>query len=747
MRSSSNQASGADPLVRGRRPRRPFWSVLSLTMKAGQGAGCGPGGPPHSLLLLIMLAAMPWTSYGQAARAAKPAAPVASYKDLKFPPLRQIEIPNVERFTLPNGMKLYLLENHELPLVGGFALVRTGNLFDPKDKIGLATATGMVMRTGGTKNSTGDQLDEKLENIAASVESHIDESSGRVSFSALKENGDEVLSIFKDVLTSPEFRQDKLDLAKTQIRSGISRRNDDPHGIAEREFFSIIYGRDTPYGWREEYETVDRIKREDLIAFYKRYFFPANIMLAVQGDFSAPEMKAKLEKLFADWTYQQPPVPPFPEVTSKAGPGIYVAAKEDVTQTFFSLGHLGGVLKDKDYPALQVMGDILGGGFPSRLFQRVRTRLGYAYNISAAWGAQYDHPGAFEISGSTKSLSTAETFGAVKEEIERLRTSEVSDQELKTAKETVENSFVFNFDTRSKTLSRMLTYEYYGYPKDFIFQYLKAVAAVSKADILRVAKQNVHPQDMVFVAVGNPKDFGKPLDTLGKVTMLDLSIPEPKPEVSKVDSDTLAKGKELLQRVQQALGGGEKFAGVKDVRQVADVQIDPSMGGMKLKQTNHWLAPGLFRQEVEAPFGKLSSFTNGTSGWVKGPQGDGALVGPMLKQAQGEIFRSYFGLMSSDRNPNRTVNYAGPGELDISDKTGAAVRLTVDESTGLPLKSSYNGAQGKIEETWSDLRVVDGMKVPFKITVWQAGKKFADVTVQDLKVNTGATEAQLSKRQ
>ena len=121
-------------------------------------------------------------------------------------------------FTLPNGMKVYLLENHELPLVSGFALVRTGNLFDPKDKIGLAELTGIVMRTGGTKSKTGEQLDEQLENIAASVETSIGESSGRVGFNALKENTDQVLAIFQDVLTNPEFRQDKLDLAKSQIR-------------------------------------------------------------------------------------------------------------------------------------------------------------------------------------------------------------------------------------------------------------------------------------------------------------------------------------------------------------------------------------------------------------------------------------------------------------------------------------------------------------------------------------------------
>src|SRR5207247_3661201 len=119
---------------------------------------------------------------------------------------------------------------------------------------------------------------------------------------------------------------------------------------------------------------------------------------------------------------------------------------------------------------------------------------------------------------------------------------------------------------------------------------------------------------------------------------------------------------------------------------------------------NQWIAPGLFRQEAEAPFGKLSSFTNGTTGWIKGPQGEGALAGPMLKQAQGEIFRSYFGLMTSDRDRNRTVNYAGPGALDISDRSGNSVRLTVDEGTGLPGRTSYSGPQGPIEEYGSERR-------------------------------------------
>ena len=393
------------------------------------------------------------------------ATPPASYKDLKFPPLKEIQIPKIDETTLPNGMKVYLLENHELPLVRGTALVRTGNLFDPADKVGLATLTGELMRSGGTAAKTGDQIDEQMENIAASVESSIDESFGRVSFSTLKERTDEVMGIFRDVISGPAFREDKIELLKSQMRSGISRRNDNAEGISQREFTDLVYGPKTPYGWQIEYATLDNIKRDDIVAFYKRYYFPGNIILADSGRFFHRRDEGEgFRACSGAWNYQQPAVPAFPKVQSNPKPGIYLATKTDVTQTNFTMGQLGGTLRDKDYPALEVMGDILGGGFQSRLFLRIRTQLGYAYGVSAAWGAGFDHPGLFEIEGSTKSASTVDTLKEIDKEVQRIRTTEVTAEELESAKQTVVNGFVFNFDTPAKTLNRLLTYRYYGYP-------------------------------------------------------------------------------------------------------------------------------------------------------------------------------------------------------------------------------------------------------------------------------------------
>lgn len=683
--------------------------------------------------------------------AVRQAPPLPSYKSLKFAPLPELKIPEPVTLTLPNGMNVYLLEHHELPVISGFALIRTGNLFDPPDKRGLAGITGEVLRAGGTKTKTGDQIDVQLENIAASVESQIGESSGTVSFSALRDNTDEVLGVFKDLLTAPEFRQDKVDLAKTQARSAIARRNDEPSGIASREFTNILYGRNTPYGWEIQYSDIDNIQRADLIRFYQRYYFPSNITLAIYGDFSTDALKAKLTSLFADWNVKQPPVPKFPEVKKLPIPGVFLASKDDTTQTFFEVGHLGGVLSDKDYPALEVAADILGGGFSSRLFQRIRTKLGYAYSVSSGWGAGYDHPGLFQISGSTQSIHTVDTLKAIREELDRIRTAPVTDEELKTAKDTVLNGFVFLFDRPSKTLNRLVIYNYYGYPKDFVFRYQKGIEAVTKQDVLRVAQKYMRPEDLTIVAVGNPGEFKTPITELGlKVEPIDLKIPEPAKTAPKSDSVSLEKGKQLLQRMQKALGGADKLAAVKDVEYQATVTIQAGGGGMSVKQRNAFIMPSTLRQDIEAPFGKQSVYFDGKGGWIASAQGTQNLPPPVIKQVKGELFRELFSLALSDRDPDRSVNAGSDTSLVISDKQGESATLQLDPATGLPQTISYDSAgqagPTKVEETDSDWRDVNGLKVPFKIAILQDGKKFADAVIQDYKINSGLTPEQLSKK-
>ena len=673
------------------------------------------------------------------------AQPVPSYKDLKYPPVAQPKIPEPQTFTLSNGMRVFLLEDHELPLISGVAMVHTGNLFDPTDKKGLSQVMADVMRSGGTKSKTGDQIDEQLENVAGSVESGMDETSASVSFSALKESAGQVLDTFKDVLTNPEFRQDKIDLELSQLRSAIARRNDDAQAIPDRELLSIVYGRNTPYGWEIEYADLDHIKRDDLITFYQRYYFPKNIMLAVYGDFSSSEMKDRLEKLFADWKTEQPAVPAFPAVNAKAAPGIYLAEKTDVTQTFFALGELGGTLRDKDYAALQVAANILGQGFTSRLMSQIRTKLGYAYAIQAEWAANYNHPGTFRIEGSTKSASTTETIEAIKAEVEKMRTSEVTDRELAEAKDSVLNSFVFFFDSPAKTLNRVLRYDYFGYPKDFLFEYRKAIDAVTREDVLRVAKEHFRTDQLTIVAVGNPKEFGKPLTTLGKVTPIDLTIPEPKQETAKSDASSVAHGRELLQRAQQAMGGAEKLAAIHDISESLEFAMDASAGGIKMKQRNRYLLPTYFRQDLELPFGKISTYSDGKTGWQMTPQGQQPMPPQVVQQIRGVLFRNLAHALLADRDSSLKVNAVADDTVEISGD-GHVLKLQFDVSTGLPVKESYQEGPAAVEEALSEWRDAAGVKLPYKKTIVQGGKHFADITIQEYQVNSGIKPEELSQK-
>ena len=654
-------------------------------------------------------------------------------------------------------MKVFLLEDHELPLISGSALVRTGNLFDPSDKRGLADLTGSIMRSGGTKAKSGDALDEELESVAASVESSIGESNGSVSFNCLKENSDLAMGIFRDVLVQPEFRQDKVDLAKTQARSGIARRNDDAGGIASREFAATIYGRDTPWGWPIEYEHIDRIKREDMVRFHQRYFFPKNVILSMYGDFSAIAMKAKLESLFGSWAAKQEPVPPFPPMKADKHPGIWLAERDDVTQTFFEIGHLGGLLNEKDYPALQVAANILGSGFASRLVQTVRTKLGYAYVVSAGWGAGYASPGAFEISGSTKSSSTTDTIRVIRQEVEKMRQTLVTADELKVARESMLNSFVFSFDRPSKTLNRLVVYEYFGYPKDFLFQYQKAIESVTAADVLRVCKERFRPADFTIVGVGNPKQFGK--DTLEALKMpiqkLDLTIPEPQtsPVLEsdvKTESRPSGSGLALLKRAQDAMGGHARLAAVKDMESAAEVKFQMGATMAPAKQRARRIFPDVLRQEQELPFGNITVFSDGKSGWMVSPQGVTPLAPAVQQQVRQEMFRNLVGLMLSDGVAGRKANDVNANTVEIVEGSDR-VRVTFDPASGLPAKLSYltspmAGAPAEVVETYSGWKSVNEVMLPFEYVIDQAGKRFAEGKITSYRINSGLKVEDLGKK-
>lgn len=458
------------------------------------------------------------------------------YTDLKFGAPPEVRVPEYTRFQLKNGMVVYLMEDHELPLVSGTALVRTGERFEPGDKVGLGTLTGVVMRSGGTKVHSPDQLNQLLEQRAAFVETSINTTAGSAGFNSLTEDLPDVFNLFAEVIQQPAFAPEKLAVEKVQLQGGIARRNDDPNEIVDREFQKLLYGETSPYARTTEYATLENISREDLIRFYQQSFRPNNILLGIVGDFEPKQMRSMIESKFGNWN---PPAttkfPAKPAVQQAKQGGIFFVNQPQLNQSYIQMGHLGGQLNSPDYPALTVMEDVLSG-FGRRLFNEVRSRQGLAYSVFASWSAQFDYPGVFFANGQTRSDATVPFIKSVLNEIDRIRKEPIAQSELALAKDTVLNSFIFNFQDPAQTLSRLLRYEYYGYPKDFIFQYRKGVERTTIADVQKVAQKYLQPDKIVTMVVGNEKEIQPALSSLGQVTAVDITIPPPRQASTKSES-------------------------------------------------------------------------------------------------------------------------------------------------------------------------------------------------------------------
>lgn len=431
-----------------------------------------------------------------------------------------------KRVALPNGIVIFLQEDHELPTIDGSARIRGGARSEAAAKVGLTSLYSEVWRTGGTKTETGDQLDDYLEIRAAKVETGANEDSTTISLSCLKDDFNDVFKIFSELLRAPEFREEKLDLAKREAFDAISRRNDEISDIAHREAIKLAYGPNNPYARTSEYVTISAVTRQDLVNWHQTYVHPNNIIIGMVGDFDSAQMEATLRKAFGDW--QKGPPAKIPEIHFEPPkPGYYLVKKEDVNQSNVRLIGLGTTRNNPDYYPIEVFNEVFTGGFASRLVQSLRTAQGLAYSVGGGIGTRFDHPGIEQFALGTKSSTTVESIQGLYEQINELSAKPITDAEIGRAKDSILNAFVFNFDTPDKVLRERMAYEFYGYPPDFLERYRAGIEKVTTADVARIIPKYVHKDQLAVLVVGNPADFDKPLSSLGSVKEIDISIPPP----------------------------------------------------------------------------------------------------------------------------------------------------------------------------------------------------------------------------
>ena len=695
----------------------------------------------------------PWLALLAMALLALPAAAqVDDHNKIKYPKLPDFKIPAPEVFTLDNGMTVYLMEDPELPLINVRARARTGSNYEPAEKAGLASILGQVQREGGIQRPdgsamTGDEIDDFLAARAAFIETGIGGESGSASMNCLKDDFDTVFALFHDILRYPAVAEDKIELAKVQENTGIARRNDNIAGIAGREFSRLIYGPDSALSRMTEYATVAAVTRNDLIAWHGKYYHPNNIQLGVVGDFDSAAMKQKISSVFGGW----PKGPAFNEGEVEfalSKPGVYFIEKEDVTQAYVRWGHLGIETKNPDYFAVQVMNEALGGSFASRLFSNVRSEKGLAYNVFGRVGSSFMRPGVFLVGLSTKSETMAASVDALREEVEGIINNPPDAKEMTKAKESILNSFVFNYASMDQILGQQMLYAYYGMPADFLETYREKIEAVTREDVARVAKKYIHPDQMVLLIVGKAEDFDRPASTFGEVTELDLTIPPPpdtRPEVVKSASNIKA-GAKLFAKASKTLAGAAA-APLNAARISYTTAL--SMGGqqMSVGQDVSFILPNKMRTILKTPMGEQVIVLNEDKGYQGFGGQNQPLPGDSVEEGLKQLGRELLVLAGNAGHPEVEAVAAGTENVNGTECQVVAVtfmgmesRLYVD-ADGKVVKQAYQGKHplqgtpGLIEIIFSDYSDVDGRLVAHKRVMSFEGQEVATSTLDSIQIN------------
>jgi zinc protease len=415
-----------------------------------------------------------------------------------------VEALEVRRSVLPTGLTVLHAERHNLPIVMVTLLVKASPLNEPPEKAGLANLTASLL-TEGTKKRKATEISQEIEFIGASLGASADSDYSTISLSVLKKDIEKGFDLFADVLLNPTFPEGEITRVRELIKGSLRQSEEEPSFVASKAFSKAVFG-DLPYGRLVpgSVGTLDTIKKEDIERFHAVYYRPNNAILSVVGDITDGELTALVNRFLPEWKSAEIPVAQTSFKAHREKQTLLI--DKDLTQANIILGHEGISRENPDYYAVSVMNYMLGsGGFSSRLMQTVRDELGLAYDIHSSF-VPFKYAGLFEVGAQTKNSSANTVITEVLKEIEKIRSHPVSDQELDDAKAFLTGSFPRRFDTNRKIADFLPAIEFFGLGFDYIEKYPSYIKAVTKDDVLRVAKKYLDPENYVLVVVAKQSE-------------------------------------------------------------------------------------------------------------------------------------------------------------------------------------------------------------------------------------------------
>ena len=435
----------------------------------------------------------------------------------------KVMVPPSTEQSMPNGLKVIVVENHEQPVVSMRLLIKTGTAFDPANKAGLASMTANLLDQG-TATRDANEIAKEIDFMGGSLDASSDLDATYATCEVLTKHFDTGLKLLSDIILNPTFPQEEIDRVRKRTIGGLMRAKDDPNQVVAQQYRLALFG-SHPYAQpgNGTVESVGGITKDDITGFWQKYYIPNNSVLFVVGDVKPADIMAKVGTAFSSWKQGTPPEMNFPEAPQVKGMKIILINKPDATQSNVKIGHLGINRYNPDIYACRVMNYVLGGGgFVSRMMADIRAKRGLTYDINSQFAYQR-FTGDFTVTTFTRTDSTAKAVQAAIEQLQKIRQSDVTPEELSETVSFYSGFFPRQFETPQQVANQMSTVELYGLGKNYLPDYIDNIAKVTAKDVRAAAQKYIHPDDLLIVVVGKADAIRESLKKIAPVTEVELS--------------------------------------------------------------------------------------------------------------------------------------------------------------------------------------------------------------------------------
>lgn len=660
---------------------------------------------------------------------------------------RPYEFPKVASKTLPNGLKVFVVEDHRLPLVSASLQVLAGGAYAPPEKAGLANMTASLMHEGTTHHSA-QELARLADNAGGSLSAGAGDDVATIGMTFMKSYSNLGMELMADMTRNPAFSQEEIDRAMRQAQSNLQVSYSSAESLAPQVASRALLGTH-PYAYPGDGtpQTLRNIRREDIVAFYNANFAPGRSWMAVAGDVTPDEAFAMVDKYFGSWESKAAPdaklpAPPEPK------PQVVIVDMPNAVQTQIIVGHLGVPRNSPDYLALYLANQIFGGSFNSRLNMKLRANEGLTYGASSALEPARQ-TGTFQASTFTRTEKTAAAIGMLVDLLKEFKQNPSTQAEFDEAKAYMMGSFAVGIETAAAVAGRVLTTAVYGLPADYYPNYRQHIQALTREQMAAALQKFLHVDKLTIVAVGNAKEFSKELEAYGPTRIIkasDLDLVAPGMVKAKAPSaaspEGAAKAKKLVADALTAIGGQDRASTVKDQVLTGKIKMTMPQASFDGDAEESVLYPSHYKMVMKLPMGVITESVDGASAWASQGAQSQDLPPNMAAELRKGIPTAGGGLGLLLAATSGQAEVQAVNDTTINWKQGEfEAKLTFDPATHHLVKMAYSsiGMTGpaEMEVQLSDFRAVEGLTLPFHEVTLQNGQQVLDRTIAERKLNTG----------